>query len=449
MYYDNDLPSKTHNMTLCRIVLPIKVVGNTPSMALLPIRHNSISNNTLPNKPMVPISPPLDPGTLGGWYKHHLSMLAVDKLKLHIYQKLFSLPSQFDSGFIKCVVSDLVSFGQTACVSHPRVLEHVGGALKSRHKLDVRAFYVQVAYMMFKEPESKIEQLADSMLELYLELRDYKLTMSDLASPQEKVILRLATKYYKSCNINYRLMYDHKSYPRNIHMADESLTISLPPLPQIKSKHLLAKALMHKELYRAVFLEEHEFHKSLVAKNINVDRLALNVIRYDLSFLDGLGDLFLAGESSEFLYKFRHLEPYSSDETFGKKTYNLLRTVLATNTLLSKLAIAYNLHVALDDSIVRNVLEQEYIPYTAGQRDIEPPYEQARYEEEFIADYFEQYVGALYLEQPLVAKQWINQLFEQILFSISDSYKIKQRKKKDIKFDYRAWGMDVVGRSLK
>lgn len=431
-------------MTLCRLVLPIKRVASPHTAVILPSRQSSIAS-----KPMVPLNPPLDPASIKGWYKHHLSMLAVDKLKLHIYQKLFSLPSQIDSGSIKCVVSDLVSFGQTACVSHPRVLEHVGGALESHHKLDVRAFYVQVAYMMSKEPESKIEQLADAMLDLYLELRDYKLTMNEPVNPQEKVILRLATKYYKSCSINYRLMYDHKSYPRKVEMADESLTINLPPLPQIKSKHLLAKALMHKELYRAVFLENHEFFKSLTAKNISVDRLALNKIRYDLSFLDGLGDLFLAGESSEFLYKFRHLDPYSSDETFGKKTYTLLRTVLATNTLLSKLAVAYNLHVALDDRIVREMLEMEYIPYLAGHRENDPPYEQARYEEEFIADYFEQYVGALYLEQPLVAKEWINQLFEQILFSINDAYKIKQRKKKDIKFDYRAWGMDVVGRALK
>lgn len=428
-------------------------------MRPVPTRFVFRSIHTTPslsdNQSMVRISEPTVPESIGGWYKHHLFLLGLDKIKLCIYQKLSSLHSQVGGGAIKSVVSDLVLFAKTECVTHPKILEHVGMSSEavprhqSRHKLDVRSFYVQVAYMMLTEPESKLESLADALLELYLELRGYKLTMNEPVNAQEKQILRLASKYYKSCSINYKLLYDHKSYPRRIDIADQSLSINLPPLPQLKSKHLLAKALMHKELYRAIFLENHDFYKSLVAKNISVDRLALNVIRYDLSFLDGLGDLFLAGESSEFLCKFRHLEPYSADDSFGKKSYNLLRTVLATNTLMSRLAVAYNLHTALDDPNVRELLESEYIPYMAGQRDSEPPSCQARYEEEFIADYFEQYVGALYLEQPVVAKSWINSLFEQILFSITDSYRIKHRKQKLVQYDYRAWGVDVIGRSLK
>lgn len=414
-----------------------------------------IHDNSLPdNSGMIRIQEsPTD--LTSSWYKHHLFLLGLDKIKLCVYQKLSHFHTQVGGGAIKSVVSDLVLFAKTECVSHPKILEHVGGSVElsscrqNNRKLDVRSFYVQVAYKLLTEDESKVDTLADALLELYLELRGHKLTLNAPVNAQEKQILRLAAKYYKSSSINYRLLYDHKSYPRTIDIADQSLTIHLPPLPQIKSKHLLAKALMHKELYRAVFLPDHDFYKTLVSNNVSIDRLALNVIRYDLLVLDGLGDLFLAGESSEFLYKFRHLDPYSADDTFGKKTYNLLRTILATNTLLSRLAVAYNLHSALDDDIVCEMLEHEYIPYMAGHRDIEPPTCQARYEEEFIADYFEQYVGALYLEQPVVAKAWINQLFEQILFSITDSYRIKHRKRSLVQYDYRAWGVDVIGRPLK
>lgn len=407
------------------------------------------------NQSMARILDPSSSDAIAGWYKQHLFLLGLDKIKLCVYQKLLSLHSQVGGGAIKTLVSDLVLFAKSECLSHPRVLEHVGGSLKmnktenSRHHLDVRSFYIRVAYTLLTEDESKLDTIADTLLDLYLELRGNKLTHNAPVSSQEKQILRLATKYYKSCNIDYKLLYDHKSNPRTVHLADQSLTIQLPPLPQIKSKHLLAKALMHKELYRAVFLEDHEFYKTLVANDVSIDRLSLTVIRYDLSFLDGLGDLFLAGESSEFLYKFRHLAPYSADDLFGKKTYTLLKTILATNTLLSKLALAYNLHTALDDPIVRDMLDSEYIPYMAGQREMDPPSCQARYEEEFIADYFEQYVGALYLEQPSVAKSWINQLFEQILFSISDDYRIKHKKRKLVQYDYRAWSVDVIGRSIK
>ena len=71
-------------------------------------------------------------------------------------------------------------------------------------------------------------------------------------------------------------------------------------------------------------------------------------------------------------------------------------------------------------------------------------------EEEFIADYFEQFVGALYLEKPTVAIAWLNDVFERILHLITDDYKIVfgKNSRLQVRYDYKAWSIDVIGRFI-
>ncbi|SGZ57561.1 CIC11C00000001770 [Sungouiella intermedia] len=389
---------------------------------------------------------------LSAWLRHHLFILGFDKLKLHAYKKLSSLISQGGGGVIKNVVFDMSLFVKREWNNNLDLLQHVAPDLTlNLNMLDFKWFYISVGYMMLTQPESKVELLTDKVVNFYLDLGGGHLLLDAPIGNTEKQILKLAAKYYKSVKINYRALYDPNLDPRFITVGEgtSAVTICLPDLPKINSKHLLAKALLHKELYRAVFLVDHPFCQSLMRQNISINRSALNVIRYDLLFLDGLGDFFLATESSEFLYKFRSLKPYSEDASFGKKTYTLLKTILATNTLLLRLAVAYNLHTALDDNIVSGLLNDSYIPYISSGMVSNDPLVM-KYEEEFVADYFEQYVGALYLEQPEVAKEWINILFERILFLISDSYKVIHRRRKLLAshYDYRAWSVDVIGRSI-
>lgn len=410
---------------------------------------------------------------LTGWIKHHLYMLGYDKIKLFAYQKLSSLTNQVGGGTVKNVVFSVSAFVKEDLAKGNELLQHVyshlDAKLKENESLialviteslkisgDSKWFYIAVGYMMLMEPEEKLQTLTNKVVDLYLDLaQGTGISLDKPIGKVEKQILKLASKYYRSVKINYKALYApllEGMPPRSICIGEDlSIQIPLPPLPQIKSKHLLAKALLHKELYRAVFLPNHSFHASLVKQNIEIDTLALKVVRYDLLFLDGLGDFFIATEASEFLYKFRYLDPFSADPTFGKKTYNLLKTILATNTLLLRLAIAYNLPHALEDDIVFRMLSESYIPHLTSQ--VEATGDDAaalKYEEEFVADYFEQYVGALYLEQPDVAKKWINSLFETILFLISDSYRVYHKKRKYLKFhfDYRAWSVDVIGRSI-
>ena len=45
-------------------------------------------------------------------------------------------------------------------------------------------------------------------------------------------------------------------------------------------------------------------------------------------------------------------------------TYQLLKIMLATNTLMAKLTKAYNLYQGLDDSIINKRIAKEWLPFT-------------------------------------------------------------------------------------
>ena len=76
-------------------------------------------------------------------------------------------------------------------------------------------------------------------------------------------------------------------------------------------------------------------------------------------------------------------------------TYQLLKIMLATNTLMAKLTKAYNLYQGLDDSIINKRIAKEWLPFTIlGET---PPIRESSdwqskdeiriYEEEFLGDF--------------------------------------------------------------
>lgn len=388
---------------------------------------------------------------ISSWLQNHLFALGLDHIKLKAYKKLSSLVFQGGGGTIKNSVFEISLFVKREWANHSTLAQHVPLEffLETSAKVSgFKIFYVSIGYMLLTEKEELIESLIDDVFELYLDQSGSHLSLDKPTNNLEKKVCKIAKKYYATVKIDYQTLYKPTAWAKCITIGKNFDSIALPPLPQIKSKQLLAKALLHKEMVRAFKEPAHIIHKSLQVEGMEVDPTILQIIRYDLLFLDGLGDFFLAKESSEFLYKFRQSHPFSDDNSFGKKTYHLLKTILATNTLLLKLAIAYKLHSALDDPIVANLLHTTYVPnITSCSRDYDSGC--VRYEEEILADYFEQYVGALYLEQPEVAKKWINNLFKNILSLISESYMIASRRRaKAHQYNYRAWSVDVIGRSI-
>lgn len=385
------------------------------------------------------------------WFRTHLSLLGLDNIKLYAYQKLGSLSITYGGGFLKQTVEQLTTFAKKEWLDKDHLVHHVQSDLEQYNFFsstsDLKLFYIAVGLISFIEhgQGNRVQVLTNELVDSYLKCGGAKLSLAE-PTTQERRVLKVASDYYKSVKINYRNLYDPLLNLRWVSLGDGA-GITVPPLPQVKSKHLLARALLHKELYLALSLPEHQVHANLVSRGIPVNAATLRVIRHDLLFLDGLGDYLIATEASAFLYKFRLLKPYSDDETFGKKTYHSLRRILGTNTLLSRLALVYNLHNALEDPVVNELLYTSYIPNLHSGNFSERT-DDIVYEEEFAADYFEQYVGALYLENPAAAKNWLNDLFERILYLISDEYRIVQGKKsrKHIRYDYKAWSVDVIGR---
>lgn len=373
-------------------------------------------------------------------------LLGYEKVRLCAYHSLRQLSIHKGAGFVKTMVLDLGQFVKRESTRGNELFHHVCGRLDFDPMAapDFRRFYIAVGHMMLSGDEAHVQRVARDLLNMYLERTGIE--SETPLGPLEKKVLKVAASYYKTCKINYRSLYDPVIKRRAITIGEHRMIIDLPPLPQISSKELLAKALSHKELYTVFTLPEHAMYDNLVRKKITEIQSLAQVIRYDLLFLDGLGDLFIAAESCEFLYEFKLLHPYADDDTFGKKTFTFLKTVLGTNTLLSRLAVEYNLHTALEDPAIVSTLQEGFIPFSyRNLRSTDKS--QRRYEEEFVADYFEQYVGALFLEQPQAAKEWLRSLFESILLLISDTYRVT-KKQRVLQHDYRAWGADMIGRRL-
>lgn len=90
-----------------------------------------------------------------------------------------------------------------------------------------------------------------------------------------------------------------------------------------------------------------------------------------------------------------------------------------------------------------NQLKTEWVPYTMTGKmpDYQSLDETRIYEEEFMADFFEIYAGALLKEQPEVAKKFIHEIFYEILKVISESLP------PDI--PYGIWSSMIIGREIR
>lgn len=416
----------------------------------------------------------LDALLSSSWVRHHLYILGYDIVKLNLYQKFSHLLSVGGGGFIKNVVFDLSAFIKRELATEPgagssaqqlmdlmyfgpnqtryaaAAKDQLHAQVFSRYRIPAfRWFFILVGYMLIHRPESEFHDLTDRIVDIYFQLTQNELVSAppDGSRLEDAALIDVCNHYFDNVEVDYDLLF---SSPKDFHITMHDLKdykIELPPLPRIRDKRLLLKALMHKELVGALLRPENSFLREIAAKKLAFDRSNCNIIKYDLSFLDGLGDFYLARESSNLLYKFRSIEPFLEDESFGRKTYNLLRTILATNTLLSKIAVAYNMHRGLKDQMVVDELNNEYIPHIDEWSDPGLDKGAAKYEQEFLADYFEQYVGALFLDQPEVAQDWITEIYENVLFLISTTHRVPC-KSLAIKYNYRAWSIDVIGRSI-
>lgn len=407
------------------------------------------------------------------WVRHHLYILGYDIVKLNLYQKFSHLLSVGGGGFIKNVVFDLSAFIKRELAAEPGAgtsaqqlidLMDLGPKLAlqateaqnpkhtqvfSRYRIPAfRWFFILVGYMLMHRPDSEFHDLTDRIVDIYMQLTQNELVSAPQTGSrlEDAALIAVCNHYFDTVEVDYDLLFSSsKDFHITMHLNDYK--IELPPLPRVRDKRLLLKALMHKELVGALLQPQNAFLKEIAAQKLAFDRSSCNIIKYDLSFLDGLGDFYLARESSNLLYKLRCMQPFLEDDSFGRKTYNLLRTILATNTLLSKIAVAYNLHRGLKDQMVMDELNSEYISHVDEWNDPHVNKDVVKYEQEFVADYFEQYVGALFLDQPEVAQDWITEIYENILFLISTTHRVTC-KSLAIKYNYRAWSIDVIGRSI-
>lgn len=415
-----------------------------------------------PNAMNLSTTIPIENYLTRSWLRQHLYYLGFDLIRLHSYQKLSKSIGTNSGGMIKSLVSDISTFinrelgeynSSTAASNELKDLMYCYGndviSDFTPHNISpCRLFFMFAGYMMLNQSSAEqLDKFTDRLVSIYLSSNNFNLTNRTDAFSNKVVTLN--NEYFNNCQINYDVLYNNS--PKSINLfITKHIKIDLPPLPKIYNKKLLAKSLVHKELYRAFIHPDHPFNKILISNGIEPKETS-QILRNDLSFFDGLGDYYLAHESSNLLYQFKNSAPYKDETSFGRKSYTLLKTILATNTLLSRLALAYNLHEGLNDPIVRRFFKDDYVPLLEQWCDSEfiatEEYKDFRYEQEYVADYFEQYVGTLFLEQPNVCQKWINKIYENILFSISNEHKVPSKVL--VQYDYNSWGVDVIGRRLR
>lgn len=399
------------------------------------------------------------------WIRHHLFILGYDLVKLELYQKLSHLLGMGGGGILKNIVFELSSFlkrelkpgGNSSKIAQQLKemvdfnydeFERYGRdynmlCYSNRRISEFKWFFISVGYHIISLSTITVEKLAGQIIDIYLKSTNNRL-LELIEFSQDEDVLNSLREYYENVPINYRKLYNKS--PRRINLIESrNFKLELPPLPRIKDKVLLTKSLMHQELYRALFSSGHGFAEIMSKKRYSLDYRSHNFIKYDLSFLDGLGDFFLARESSNLLYRLRYHPLFFKSNQFGKKSYNVLRTILTTNTLLSKLAIAYNLHEGFGDSFVQQMLKNDYAPNltSSKQLTISNSAKIIRYEEEFMADYFESYIGALFLEDSSAAQAFVCELYERILCLVVEENDIMTQNG-----DYKAWSRDIIGRVI-
>lgn len=395
------------------------------------------------------------------WRRNHLYVHGTELLKLGIYRRLCSLLPEKGGSLLKTVVYDIIRHvknevshnitGELATEfrtltffepngpdplssSHMRYYNTSLGLLASS---DVKWFHTAVGSLLMTHRHSpNFEILLDRMIEVYMD-------NTNLASIPDKAhdsaILDAASRYFDTVLVDMSIFSNVAEITLEIN--GHNTRIVLPPLPRINQHSLLVKALMHKELTRAFVMPQHPIARELGERGISLDRDTINVFRHELSFLDGFGDFFLGKEAANLIYRIK----CSGSDRLCSAATNTTRTLLATNTLFLRIALAYGLPFALDDAIVREVLLTEYVTSLEISDSYGSLFEayspQTKYEHEMLGDYFEQYVGALLLELPESAAEWIEDLFSSVMMLYP------QRVRPS--YSHSAWCVDLIGRPLK
>lgn len=378
-------------------------------------------------------------------------------MRLETYRKFSHLLFLGGSGTIKAVVHDITSFIRREMHNkdsmHAKRLRDLvlrssdysffqDVERRSSHVGSTKWLYIFFGYLqLFKPEDFNIGNYVDKIIEIYLATKEsplfYTVSGDLLLDDRDIESLEILKEYFDKVEIRNDLLYpEEKRYITLNQTAD--FHIELPPLPKLHSKHLLVKALMHKEAYRALLRPEHEVAAKLQENGWDLNYRSYTIFRYELSFLDGLGDFYLARESSKLLYEF-----YKVGDKIHSHVYQLLKVILLTNTVLSQMSLAYNMHKGLEDPVLNKVIHNEYIPYkTSGNiAHWMGDFKEARvFEEEFLGDYFESYVGALFLEQPEVAERFVGEIYANILHLIT------QTLPPDI--TYESYCVKVMGRLL-
>lgn len=396
------------------------------------------------------------------WMKCHLHSIGADLMRLETYKRFSHLLFSGGGGMIKTVVHDIATVIRrelsTKDSEHAKQIydliflasnnnaylsKQLVAMTNSAHSIGpTKWVYIFFGYLQLYRPaEFDMEVFMDKLIDIYLNTKlsplFYTVSGDLTLDGRDTKSLDILKEYFNDVKVNKDLF---KVLERHITLNEtDEFHIELPALPEIKNKETLVKALMHKESYRALLRPEHNVAKELTKCGYDLNHRNYAIYRYELSFLDGLGDFYLARESSKLLCEF-----YKVGDKVHTHVYHLLKVILLTNTILSKMTLAYNLHKGLDDEILKDVIQNEYVPYkTTGKvgawmdGDVESS---RKFEEEFLADYFEGYVGALFLEDPIVAERFVGEIYANILTLIT------QTLPPDI--TYESYCVSVMGRPL-
>lgn len=422
--------------------------------------------------------------------RRNLCNLGTHSLKFYIYQKLSTLLPTKSGSILKVIVEDALNYVKKEFAHDLQTSDsideyteliyfgsnislnlHLFGQQKLKFKaspeltlefeinkisLNPRGGHLHnfkwlltaIGFLIVRDDEKlRIDALIDKIVDYYLKRNKEAIDkIPDTLEIQH--IMHLMNDYYDTAPVNKELLYGNLA---KLHLETINKTIDLPPLPQIKDKNLLTKALLHKDMSLALLHRNHPMSKSLTeTKKMISNKSFYKAIQHSLSFLDGFGDLFIGKEINDWFYKVRtgsaEIDPYFKQNL---SHFGLLYRVMVSNSLFSRLAVAYKLHLGLDDDLVRNQFDERLTLFSALAFNNSPNnsnvygfYDSGvKFEQEILGDYFEQYVGALSIENPQLASEWINEVFLAIL-------RLAPNRFNHSHYTYHDWCVDIIDRYI-
>lgn len=402
-----------------------------------------------------------------GWHKRYLYSLGKDSLRLAVYQKLYELLPETGGSTLKGVVFDMLNFVKNELADHGsgsradefRQILYFGSNLDETHASHTvplfKWFFIAVGMaVVSKKDPNLLDNLIEKMIEFYMGSFNLQHNSPRITTLPTK-ILSTMDWYYESVPVDLDLLYSNAPKSLRLELKGIDTTIPLPALPQLKDRSLLVKALIHKELANSFILPQHPLSSIFSYEGIPLDKSTVNIVRHDLSFLDGLGDFFVCNETTELVYR---LKSSSQLCGYGMPTYKSIKTVFSTNAFFSRLALAYKLPFAIGDSVAKDMLLESYL---SGFDRLNQPLNldklvcynettaNAKYEQELLADYFEQYIGALFQEDPTLTQKWLAEIYDSILLLVPPALMINGKRYQHLEvYKYNDWCVDVIGKAL-